>query len=76
MESREISQNSQENNCAKVSFLKYGSWPQLANSLTKRLWHRCFMKILRNSKNTFFIEHLLQTASDSKTLIRVMLSKV
>ena len=73
---REISQNSHENNCAKVSFFKYGSRPQLANSLTKRLWHRCFMRILRNFKDTFFIEHLLQTGSDSETLIRVMLSKV
>ena len=44
----EISQNSQENTCARVPFL-----------LKKRLWHRCFpvnfVKFLRTS---FFIEHL------------------
>ena len=43
----EISQNSQENTCARVSFLK------------KRLWHRCFpvnfVKFLRTS---FLKEHL------------------
>ena len=38
----EISQNSQENTCARVSFFnKVGSlW--LATLLKKRLWHRCF----------------------------------
>ena len=35
----EISQNSQENTYAKVSFLIK---LQLATLLKKRLWHRCF----------------------------------
>ena len=41
----EISQNSQENTCARVSFF--------ATLLKKRLWHRCFpvnfAKFLRRS---------------------------
>ena len=48
----EISQNSQENTCARVSFL-------IATLLKKRLWHRCFTvnfaKFLRAS---FLKEHL------------------
>ena len=43
----EISQNSQENTCARVSFLRP------ATLLKTRLWHRCFpvsfMKFLRTS---------------------------
>ena len=46
----EISQNSQENTCARVSFIiKMQVWP--ATLLKKRLWHRClpvnFVKSLR-----------------------------
>ena len=54
----EILQNSQENICARVSFLiKLQARP--ATLLKKRLWHRCFpvnfVKILRTP---FYIEHL------------------
>ena len=54
----EISQNSQENTRARVSFLiKLQAAP--ATSLKRRLWHRCFpvnfAKFLRTS---FFTEHL------------------
>ena len=43
----EISQNSLENTCARVSFLK------------KRLSHRCFpVNFLKFLKTPFFIEHL------------------
>ena len=45
-----ISHNSQENTCARVTFL-----------LKKRLWHRCFP--VEIFKNIFFIEHLRATAS-------------
>ena len=37
----EIPQNSQENTCARVSFLiKLQAWPETL--LKKGLWHRCF----------------------------------
>ena len=53
----EISQNSQENTCARVSF--FNKVAGLSPLLKKRLWHRCFSvnfaKFLRKS---FFIEHL------------------
>ena len=43
----EFSQNSQENNCVRVSFLK------------KRLWHRCFLVNFAKFLRTFFLtEHL------------------
>ena len=57
----EISLNSQENTCARVSFLimLQASGLRPATLLKKRLWHRCFpvnfAKFLRTS---FFIEHL------------------
>ena len=56
-----ISQNSQKNTCARVSFLTklQGSGLRTATLLKKRIWHTCFSmnfaKILRAS---FFIEHL------------------
>ena len=37
----EISQNLQENTCARVSFLKKRLWHR-SLLLKKRLWHRCF----------------------------------
>ena len=56
----EISQNSQENTCAKASFLMKLQAPP-ATSLKKRLWHRCeFCEI---SKNTFFHRTSLVAAS-------------
>ena len=49
----EISQNLQENICARGATL-----------LKKRLWHRCFScKFCEISKNTFFTEHHWTTAS-------------
>ena len=53
----EISQNSQENTCARVCFLiKLQAWGQ--QLYYKRLWHMCsplnFLKFLRTS---FFTEH-------------------
>ena len=48
----EISQNSQENTCARVSFLI-------------RLWHRYLSVNFAKFQNTFFTEHLWATASVS-----------
>ena len=48
----EISQNSQENTCARVSFL--------------RLWHRCFpVNFVKFLRTPFLTEHLWTTASDT-----------
>ena len=46
-----ISQNSQENTCARVSFFK------------KRLWHRCFSMNFVKLKNTYFYRTPPITAS-------------
>ena len=47
----EISQNSQENACARVSFL--------ISLLKRRLWHLCFpVNFSRFLRTTFFTEHL------------------
>ena len=57
----EISQNSQENTCVRVSFLiKLQLLPNKpATLLKKRLWHRCFaMKFAKFLRTTFFAEHL------------------
>ena len=58
----EISQNSQQDTCGRVSFL--------IKKLKKRLWHRCFpvnfAKILRT---TFFIEHLRRLLLLTKTIV-------
>ena len=47
----EISQNLQENNCARASFLEKRLGLRPATLLKKRLWHRCFpvnfVKLLR-----------------------------
>ena len=43
----EISQNSQENVCARVSFLM-----SLSALLKKRLWHRCFLENFVKFKRT------------------------
>ena len=57
-----ISQNSQENTCAIVSFLR--KLQQLATLLKMKLWHSCFpvnfAKFLRTS---LFIEHTTVAAS-------------
>ena len=54
----EISQNSQENTCARVSFLiKLQAAP--ATLLKKRLRHRCFpVNLAKFLRTTFFTEHL------------------
>ena len=53
----EISQNSQENTCARVSFLIKFLRP--ANLLKKRLWDRCFpMNFAKFLRTPFFTEHL------------------
>ena len=52
-----FSQNSQENTCARVSFLI--KLLRLATLLKKRLWHRCFSRgFCEIFKNIFFTEHL------------------
>ena len=55
---KEISQNSQENTCAGVSFL-IGCRPQPATLLKKRLWHRCFrVDFAKFIRTHFLTEHL------------------
>ena len=53
-----ISQNSQESKCARSSFLiKLQASicrPQSAILLRKKLWHRCFLWILRNFNEQLF----------------------
>ena len=54
----EISQNPQENTCARDSFL-IKLQAAGATLLKKRLWHRCFsMNFAKFSRKTFFIEHI------------------
>ena len=51
----EISQNSQENTCARVSFLI----KLRATLLKKRLWHRCFpLNFAKFLRTLFLTEHL------------------
>ena len=57
----EISKNSQENTCARVSFLiklqAFGLRP--ATLLKKRLWYTCFpVNFVKFLRAPFFIEHL------------------
>ena len=59
-----ISQNSQENISARVSFFNKVADP--ATLLKKRLWHRCFPVNFANFfKNTNFKEHLRTTSSEN-----------
>ena len=52
----EISKKSQENACARVSFLIK---LRPANLWKKRLWHRCFaVNFLKFLRTPFYIEHL------------------
>ena len=52
--SLEISQNSQANTCARVSFFN-----KVAGLKKKRLWHRCFpVNFVKFLRTPFFIEHL------------------
>ena len=53
----EISQNSQENTCARVLFSIKLRPP--ATLLKKRLWHRCFpLNFAKFLRTSFFTEHL------------------
>ena len=57
----DISQNSQENTCVKVSFLikLQASGLRPATLLKKRLWRRCFpVNLAKFLRTTFLIEHL------------------
>ena len=54
----EISQNSQENTCARVSFFNKVAGLRPATLLKKRLWHRCFPVNFAKFLTSFFTEHL------------------
>ena len=57
----QISQNSQKNICARVSFsIKLQALgPRSATLLKKRLWHRCFsVNFVKFLRTPFCIEHL------------------
>ena len=58
----EISQNSQENTCARVSFL-IKLQAASATLLKKRLWHRCFPVNFAKFLRTLFTERVWATAS-------------
>ena len=63
----EISQNSQENNCARVSSLmKLQACSLIKKETLAQLFSYKFCEI---SKNTFFTEHIWTTASDYKKSI-------
>ena len=54
----EISQNTQENTCARVSFL-IKLQAEVCNVIKKRLWHMCFpMNFSKFLKITFLTEDL------------------
>ena len=54
----EILQNSQENSCARVSFLiKLQVFLRPATLLKKRLWHRCFPVNFVNFLRTFLLQN-------------------
>ena len=55
----EISQNLQENTCARVSFFNEDAGLRPATLFKKRLWHRCFpVDFVKFLRTPFFIEHL------------------
>ena len=55
----EISQNSQENTCARVSFFNKVAGLRPATLLKKRLWNRCFpANFTKFLRKPFFIERL------------------
>ena len=54
----EITRNSQQNTCARVSFL-INLQSEAANLLRKILWHRCFpVNCAKFLRTPFFIEHI------------------
>ena len=60
----EISQNSQDNTCVKVSLLMKLKASDLQLYLKKRLWRRCFpVNVAKFLRAPFLQEHLLATAS-------------
>ena len=60
----EISQNSRENTCTRVSFLIKLQAYRSTTLLKNWLWHRFFScEFCKISKNTFFTEHLWATTS-------------
>ena len=62
----EISQNSQENTCARVSFLI--NLPQTCNFIKKETLAQVFScEFCEISKKTLFTEHLRESASQGKT---------
>ena len=64
----EISHNSQENTCVRVSFL-IKLQAEACNIIKKEALAQVFScEIFEISKNTFFTEHLQATASESKEL--------
>ena len=64
----EISQNLQENTCARVSFLIKLQASGLQFSLKKRLWHSCFpMNFVKFLRTPFFIEYLWWLLLNSAT---------
>ena len=67
-----IAQNSQENTCARVSFLKVAGL-RPATLLKKRPWHRCFpVNFVKFLRTPFFTEHLwwlLLDCTDFRSLI-------
>ena len=52
----EISQNPQENSCARVSFL-ITKLPQPATLFKKKLWYRCFPVNFAKFLRTFFLKN-------------------
>ena len=55
----EISQNSEENTCARVSFLNKVAGSGPATLLKKRIWCRCFpLNFAKFLKTSFLTEHL------------------
>ena len=68
----EISQNSQKNTCARISFLKK---LQACNYIkNETLAHVFSCEFCEISKNTFFTEHLWTTASDFSKKINETMS--
>ena len=55
----EISQNSQENTCARVSFFDKVAGLRPATLFKKRLWHMCFpLNFMKFLRTPFLTEHL------------------
>ena len=69
----EISQNSQENTCGRVSFLIKLQAPP-ATLLKKRLWHRCFpVNFAKFLRPPFFTEHLWWLLLEKNTKKEIVL---